>query len=99
VEHGFKTRAERLAISERTDLGLTDRCRLDPTVLAEAKGHRVVPLSVLDGVSTPARVRLQDADPAAFSAAAVLHGSNALIVVNDMTLSATRRQELQRLGR
>jgi Zn-dependent peptidase ImmA (M78 family) len=83
VKHGFKAQAERLSLAEREALGLTERCRLDPTLLAESKGYPVIPLSDLEGVPTEHRQRLQAKDPSAFSAAAVVLDNDALIIVND----------------
>lgn len=83
MKHGFKARAERMALAERGALGLTERCRLDPARLAESKGYPVVVLSALADVPPAAVARLQCDDVEAFSAAAVVLGAHALIVVND----------------
>jgi Zn-dependent peptidase ImmA (M78 family) len=83
MRQGFKTEAERISLAEREALGLTERCRLDPLHLADAKSVGVVALAKLPGVSPEHVARLREDDPAAFSAAAVVHDSRALIVVND----------------
>jgi Zn-dependent peptidase ImmA (M78 family) len=83
VRRGFKAEAERLSLAERKALGLTDRSRLEPVRLAEAKGVPVVPLNALPGISAAHLERLRVIDPGAFSAAAVVDGGDALIVVND----------------
>lgn len=90
MRRGFKAEAERRALAERKALGLSERCRLDPEALAEAKGVRVVPISQLVGVSASHVEQLQHRDPGAFSAAAVVRGARALIVVNDA--HSTQRQ-------
>jgi Zn-dependent peptidase ImmA (M78 family) len=83
VRRGFKAEAERQSLAERTSLGLTDRSRLDPARLAAAKGVPVVAIAQLAGVPPEHLKQLQNADPGAFSAAAVVRDRKALIVVND----------------
>ncbi|MGO9959631.1 MAG: ImmA/IrrE family metallo-endopeptidase [Solirubrobacteraceae bacterium] len=83
MQHGFKAQAERLALLERKDLGLTDRCRLNPVDLAVKKGIDVVVLSELAGVPDAHRHQLLEVDPTAFSGVSVISGDSKLIVVND----------------
>jgi IrrE N-terminal-like domain len=83
MNQGFKARAERISLAEREALGLTERCRLDPRHLAGTKGVGVVALATLPGLAPEHIARLRDEDPSAFSAAAVVRDSRALIVVND----------------
>lgn len=83
MRHGFKAEAERLALAERKDLGLTTRCALNPLDLAVAKGMEVVGLSDLVGVPDQHRRRLMEVDTIAFSGVSVILGDATLIVVND----------------
>jgi Zn-dependent peptidase ImmA (M78 family) len=88
VKRGFKAHAERVALAERELLALTERCRLDPRVLAESKGVPVLPISTLPDVPPEHLRRLQIDDEGAFSAAAVVIENDALIVVNDAHIEA-----------
>jgi hypothetical protein len=83
VKRGFKAAAERKSLAERAALGLTDRCRLDPLRLADAKRIPVIPISTLPGVPAEHLEQLQRRDPGAFSAATVVRDERALVVVND----------------
>jgi hypothetical protein len=83
VQHGFKARAERLALAERKDLDLTASCRLDPLDLAGAKGMEVLGLSRLPGIPESHRRHLLEVDTGAFSGVSVILAEQKLIVVND----------------
>src|SRR5438045_3172487 len=83
MQRGFKARAERLALAERSDVGLTASCRLNPFDLAGAKGMVVLGLSGLPGVPESHRRQLLEVDTGAFSGASVVLDDQQLIVVND----------------
>lgn len=83
MRRGFKAEAERTSLAERKVLDLTERCRLDPVRLAAAKGVSVVPITQLPQVPAEHLEQLQRRDPGAFSAAAVVRGEKAVIIVND----------------
>lgn len=83
MRHGFKAQAERTALAERKDLGLTARCRLDPRELAAAKDIHVVGLSELSAMPEEHRRHLLEVDAGAFSGVTVIRGEHKLIVVND----------------
>lgn len=83
MRHGFKARAERKALAEREDLGLTARCRLNPVELAAVKEIHVVGLSELSGMPQEHRRHLLEVDTSAFSGVTVIRGEQKLIVVND----------------
>ena len=84
MKRGFKAQAERKSLAEREALGLTECCRLDPLRLAEAQGVPIIPMSALAEVPPEHLAQLQKRDPGAFSAATVVHGCAALVVVNDI---------------
>ncbi len=83
MKHGFKAAAEQRALEERKAVNLTPTCRLDPVAFATTKGYPVITLSSLPGVADEHLVQLQERDPKAFSATAVVCGNSAMIVVND----------------
>jgi Zn-dependent peptidase ImmA (M78 family) len=79
----FRRHAEMLATSERTGLGLTPTCRLDPHALAARYGIRVTDLSSLPDVSDDVRARLMTKNSKDLSALLVAEGEQAVIIVND----------------
>jgi Zn-dependent peptidase ImmA (M78 family) len=79
----FRRRAEMLATAERTELGLTPTCRLDPRLLAERHGIRVVELSALPGVTEEERALLMKRDSKDLSALLVGEKGQAVMIVND----------------
>lgn len=79
----FRRRAERLATAERSALGVTATCRLDPRALAARHNIRVVELSSLDGVSEDQRAQLMRAKSKDLSALLVGEEGDAVIIVND----------------
>lgn len=72
-----------LATSERTAMGLTSTCGLDPRVLAERHGIRVIELSVLPGVTEEQRSRLMRRGGKDLSALLIGEPGQAILVVND----------------
>lgn len=83
MRHGFKAQAERKALAERKDLGLTARCQLNPRELAAAKDNPRRGLSELSGMPEEHRRHLLEVDTGAFSGVTVIRGEHKLIVVND----------------
>jgi hypothetical protein len=83
MKHGFKAAAERRALTERETIGLDAVAPLDPRALADARGYPVIALGDLPGVPVEHLAQLRERDAKAFSAAAVVLGSAAIIVVND----------------
>lgn len=79
----FRRRAEKFAMAERAALGLTPTCRLDPRLLAERHGIRVVELSKLPGVSEEERALLMTRDTKDLSALLIGEAGQAILVVND----------------
>src|SRR4051794_41184140 len=79
----FRRRAERLATSERSALGVTLTGRLDPRALAARHNIRVVELSSLEGVSEHQRAQLMRAKSKDLSALLVGEEGDAIIIVND----------------
>lgn len=83
MKRGFKAAAERRALAEREAIGLNATVPLDPLALAEMHGYSVIALGDLPGVPPEHVEQLRTHDTRAFSAAAVVLGSAAIIVVND----------------
>ncbi len=83
LRYGFKTEAERIALSVRSELGLTPSDRLDSFALADHLGIPVVSLKelLLDGAERRSIARLLAGD-ARFSAATVCAGTRRLIIYN-----------------
>lgn len=94
LPHSFRRRTEMLATSERSALGLTSTDRLDPRVLAERHGIRVVALSELPGVTEEQRARLMRNDRKDLSALLIGEEGQALLVVNDAHTSGRQANSI-----
>ncbi len=83
LRYGFKTEAERIALSVRAELGLAPTDRLDSLALAAHLGIPVVSLKelLLDGAERANITRLLAVE-ARFSAATVCAGTRRLIIYN-----------------
>jgi Zn-dependent peptidase ImmA (M78 family) len=83
LAYGFKSRAERIALTVRAEAGITAHDRLDAAALAEERGIPIVSLADLadDGASVENILRLASAD-SGFSALTICSGDHRLIVYN-----------------
>ena len=81
-QRGFKSMANELAASMRSDLGISPFDRLDPHALAE---HLAIPIIALSNLETeaPAIHHLLYVEPEVFSAVTVFAGPRRTIVHND----------------
>ena len=82
---GFKSNAERIAAAVRRELDLHDLDALDPLILAEHRGVRVMRVSDLKprGLSAASARQVLEVDRECFSAATIRDGERALVVYND----------------
>jgi Zn-dependent peptidase ImmA (M78 family) len=83
VKHGFKTQAERLALEERTALGLAAAARLDPKALAARHSVAIWPLERLRAIIPEDVDHLLVVDGACFSAATVIRDGRIAVVYNE----------------
>lgn len=82
LRHGFRARAERLAVELRAELDLGPSDRIDPRVLADLYGIPVVAASSLPVDAEHASYFARH-ESGAWSAATIFHGTRRLIVLND----------------
>lgn len=82
LKHGFKARAERLAVEVRAELGLDAISPLDPADLAELYGIPVLGTASLDAPEQAVEYFTGEREDE-FSALTVFNGTRRLIVLND----------------
>jgi hypothetical protein len=88
VRYGFKAQAERLALEERTALGLAAVDRLDPQALASRHGVAIWPLERLRAIIPEDVEHLLVADGSVFSAATVIRDGKIAVVYNESHASS-----------
>jgi Zn-dependent peptidase ImmA (M78 family) len=81
-ERGFKTWTERVALSLRSDLGLSPHDALDPRQLAEFLDARLATPHDILGMSAADVSQLLEIDPWGWSAVSVLQDKAPLIIYN-----------------
>ena len=82
LERGFKSWAERTAISLRGELGLTPFDRLDPHALAAYLQVRLLKPADVPGITSDVLHQLLTVDPWGWSALTVIQGEAALVIFN-----------------
>jgi len=96
LERGFKTRAEKLALQLRLELGLTPYDRLDPRALAQHLGIAIMNLRdlVAYGANQSSVSYFIDVAPEELSALTIREGNECLIVENPRHSTGRRSSTL-----
>jgi hypothetical protein len=81
VQRGFKAKAERMAETARSDLGLSTSDILDPWTYAEVLGVAVIGGDALD-IAEPHRSQLFKLDSGSWSGLTLGYGDDTLVVLN-----------------
>jgi hypothetical protein len=82
LERGFKTWAERTALSLRRDLGLSPDAPMNPTLLAEYLQVRLCTPGDIDDLPDSVRTQLLVVDPWGWSAVSQFSSDHAMIIYN-----------------
>ena len=93
--HGFKTKANRIAVQLRADLGLAPIAPLDPWSVCDHFDVEVIKLSeLLDDGGTQIGSHFLDVDTDVFSAVVIPRGMRTAIVHNDAHAPVRQRSNL-----
>ena len=93
-DRGFKSFAERTAVSLRRELNLDPHDPLDPTKLANSLGVGLLSPAEIPHLPTDVLSQLLESDPWGWSAVTLLVGEGAMIIYNPRKSRARRASDL-----